>query len=350
MERNHIIDNLRFFAAAMVVFFHLNQPIHHIDNWYRNLVKYGWLGVPVFFVISGYCIIISANRSTNGLDFLGKRLFRIFPAYWLSLLIVLLIAVLEKVFTGYNSVAKMPNSVASIVANITLTTAPFSSVKTINWVYWSLTYEVFFYIIIACVLTLNKRFTEVGILGITLLSIWPTTFHTQYLFFLNFWPIFSSGICIFYWFNYTGKYKYPYLILLSGITAFALYKGFLHQPLYLGTTLLTSALIVVSRYIKLKSSIFSTLGEHSYSVYLLHVPIGVYVLKRFETDYIQSHLIANIAYDIATYIIVSLMAWQTFNLVEQPANQYGKKLLKWLFSKPDSTITTQSLSVDSNHY
>lgn len=80
-ERNYTIDLLRFFAATMVVFFYFNETVPFIDNYYRTIVKFGWLGVPVFFVISGYCILLTANTSKNGFDFLIRRLFRIFPSY-----------------------------------------------------------------------------------------------------------------------------------------------------------------------------------------------------------------------------------------------------------------------------
>ncbi|RZL68604.1 MAG: acyltransferase, partial [Pedobacter sp.] len=184
-NRNHFIDDLRFFAAFVVVIFHLNQFIEPIDNGYRNLVKYGWLGVPIFFVISGYCIIISAKKSADFYSFLKKRFFRIFPVYWLSLLIVILAAIIQKILTGNNSVANIPNNLTEIIANLTLTTAPFSDVKTMNWVYWSLTYEVFFYIVIGFMLMFNKTIISILLLLLSLLSCLKLSSTTNFLFFLD---------------------------------------------------------------------------------------------------------------------------------------------------------------------
>ncbi|RYE53878.1 MAG: acyltransferase, partial [Sphingobacteriales bacterium] len=91
-EDREFIYILRFLLASMVALFHFNQSNIPVDNWYRNVINFGWLGVPVFFVISGYYIAVSATNCKTARDFAVKRLFRIFPAYWISLIIVLIAA------------------------------------------------------------------------------------------------------------------------------------------------------------------------------------------------------------------------------------------------------------------
>ncbi|RZK25252.1 MAG: acyltransferase, partial [Flavobacterium sp.] len=101
---NYFIDFLRFFSSLSVVFFHLNLHNLERNNLYTKISSYGWLGVPSFFVISGYCIMFSIKNSKGWVVFIEKRLLRIFPAYWVSLIFVVLAAFFQKLYTGINSV------------------------------------------------------------------------------------------------------------------------------------------------------------------------------------------------------------------------------------------------------
>lgn len=69
------IQVLRGLAVASVVLFHLG---------YEGF-RFGYLGVDVFFVISGYLMAILYDRGTK-LDFYGRRIRRLLPAYWITIL------------------------------------------------------------------------------------------------------------------------------------------------------------------------------------------------------------------------------------------------------------------------
>lgn len=318
---------LRFFAAFMVVLFHLNLFVPYVDNWYRNTVKYGWLGVPIFFVISGYCIILSANTSQGSLNFLTKRFFRIYPAYWISLIIVLAAAIFQKAYTGTNSVANIPVTVPHIVANITLFTWPLNNIKTSNFVYWTLTCEVIFYLIIGISMVLKNNYLKHSFLiAISLGSLLLPYQHEGYLFFFDQWPAFGLGISLFYIFNKKNKADWIAALLLFGINTYAMVNKNLHQMEYVVVTLITFAIIAGSHFIKSYKNIFSVLGEHSYAVYLIHVPLGFFILGYFKTAYILKHPFITLFYDVVIYALISIVAWQIFKLVEKPAMNIGKKI------------------------
>ncbi|MBO3458017.1 acyltransferase [Aetokthonos hydrillicola Thurmond2011] len=108
------LDGLRGVASLFVLFFHLIQ--HQEGNlpvWItlpHKVLRYGFLGVPVFIVLSGYCLMLPVVRSQTGyirgtlLDYFKRRARRIIPTYYASLIFCLLIAlsiyVLEK-FTNF---------------------------------------------------------------------------------------------------------------------------------------------------------------------------------------------------------------------------------------------------------
>jgi len=92
------MDFLRFFCALYVVFLHLVGSVVLPSNLIYSgeqeayagfypvvgaWVYYGWIGVPIFFTISGFVISISAARCVSAVDFIVDRGLRILPALWI---------------------------------------------------------------------------------------------------------------------------------------------------------------------------------------------------------------------------------------------------------------------------
>jgi peptidoglycan/LPS O-acetylase OafA/YrhL len=89
------LDNLRAFAIIMVFLFHYPRWFEHPD-WFPDIVKFGWTGVDLFFVLSGFLISsqlfaqIKKEGSFSMKDFYIKRFFRIIPIYFFVLAIYFL--------------------------------------------------------------------------------------------------------------------------------------------------------------------------------------------------------------------------------------------------------------------
>jgi peptidoglycan/LPS O-acetylase OafA/YrhL len=324
-KRNHLIDLLRILAASWVVFFHLNQPIAPIDNWYRDFCKYGHLGVPIFFIISGYCILIALHHAKKPTEFIVRRFFRIFPPYWFSLIITAVIVLLLKVITHVNSVAVLPKSIAGIAATIILSTSPITAVKTINWVYWTLSCEVLFYLAVFACALFKKQYFVIALIAVALLSIVLPRFESGPLFFLNLWPLFSLGVAI-YQLLHQPAYKWFNIVLLA-FTAVDFYAT--HQSfIYIFLCLITGGLIVINHFKPLKSNLLSRYGDVSYSLYLVHVPIGIYLLGHLKTTVIQTNLALNIVFDVVILVFLVFVSRLMHRYIELPAIKYGKKFGK----------------------
>ncbi len=323
-KHNYTIDALRFIAALMVVLFHLNQHIAPMENWYRHLAVYGSLGVAIFFVVSGYCIALSAYNSANFRDFLCRRLFRIFPAYWVSLVVVLCAVGFQKLYLGVNSVTTLPKDTLSVLGIITLFTAPFNNIKTINWVYWSLTCELLFYCSVTVMLIFNKVKLIYLLTGFSLLAALAPAQHTGSLFFLDQWPAFGLGTSIFYLFNISDRPSVWLCACMLAINMFGLLNSSVNHLDYKLICVITSAVIVMGNYYRTVPSFLASLGRYSYSVYLIHVPVGVYVLALFESRGIQNNPLLNLAFDLTVYLVVTGLAWAMYNYVEVPAIASGR--------------------------
>lgn len=93
MTRPHIeaLTALRFFAALLVVFFHHGQAqFAGTPGWCQNIVRGGYVGVPFFFILSGFILTYSYGRHAPALaarNFWVARLARIYPVYAVSLLV-----------------------------------------------------------------------------------------------------------------------------------------------------------------------------------------------------------------------------------------------------------------------
>ncbi|MCV9926638.1 acyltransferase [Flavobacterium sp. LS1R49] len=86
-ERFYGLDHLRALAIFLVFFYHYQNPIFEHPEWLYDYAKFGWTGVDLFFVLSGFLISsqlflkIKQGKEISYKDFFIKRIFRIIPAY-----------------------------------------------------------------------------------------------------------------------------------------------------------------------------------------------------------------------------------------------------------------------------
>jgi len=150
------IQALRGFAALYVVVFHSGLALAHPDfpalAWLTTyVIKRGYVGVDVFFVISGFIIAWVAVVGPKGPEtpgaFLVKRAFRLAPPYWLM--------------TALHSAWFNPVSAGVLAASLAFlpqanADAPYLGYPAL-YVGWSLNYEAFFYLLCALGLALLGR-------------------------------------------------------------------------------------------------------------------------------------------------------------------------------------------------
>ena len=166
-KRNTEIDLLRFLAALTVLLYHYTYAFRQSDPafpyTYRfsSLTKYGYLAVDLFFIISGYVLAISARGKTLP-QFVQSRVFRLYPAYWVA---CILSFVLIRVSAGY--IAAAPHvSFVQLGYNLTMFQEFFGKAP-VNPVFWSLTYELSFYLLVAVVIV-----TRAWDRLLTILALW----------------------------------------------------------------------------------------------------------------------------------------------------------------------------------
>jgi peptidoglycan/LPS O-acetylase OafA/YrhL len=350
--RNGWLDVARGLAAAAVVLFHFNETIEFQNNPYQVAAKYGWLGVISFFVLSGFCVRQAACRSPSPAEFFWRRLTRIYPPFVASLLVVGGVCVLRKYWVGINDVAKWPTNWQGWLATLGVMTQPATTVKAVNWVYWSLTYEILFYVILGATLWLG-RFATPYLLLVSALSCFPALAAKPGLFFLSYWWLFSLGIAL--WDLNEGKQRQAIALLLLSAVALAVRYGpaettgnvteriesadpGMRASVHFGsdelvTAALTAVLIVVStrfpNWWSHRLRPLEMVGLWSYSLYLLHVPVGCYVLLQFRKGVWLESLPLHILFDLLSLAICIGLSSIFFILIEKPSIELGRRGKTW---------------------
>ncbi|MBL0272153.1 MAG: acyltransferase [Chitinophagaceae bacterium] len=108
------LDGLRGVAILLVVFLH--------NFGFMNYFFFGWLGVDLFFVLSGFLITDILLKTLDKPNFLRnfymRRILRIFPLFYLTLIIFLLIIPNIKVSPGYTVLYGKPILVLDLPAKL----------------------------------------------------------------------------------------------------------------------------------------------------------------------------------------------------------------------------------------
>ncbi|WP_367140222.1 MULTISPECIES: acyltransferase family protein [Streptomyces] len=144
------LDGLRLCAALMVVAYHYVAfgsgawagPPAEVFPTAHVPASYGWLGVQLFFMISGFVICMSCWGRGPG-EFAVSRVTRLFPAYWFSVLAVALVVCLWPM-------ADETLRSRDVAVNLTMLQSPLG-VDAVDGVYWTLWVELRFYLLFALV-------------------------------------------------------------------------------------------------------------------------------------------------------------------------------------------------------
>jgi hypothetical protein len=153
--RNDTVDALRGFAAVAVCFFHFTLGTSHfVDvSILRGVGSYGWLGVEVFFVISGFIVPYAMTNARYSLDqwprFVAKRLIRLEPPYLVSIAVVIVLSLASSIATGFRRPAV--DVTLSQLADHFGYLNGYLGLPWLNSVYWSLAIE-FHYVLIGITL------------------------------------------------------------------------------------------------------------------------------------------------------------------------------------------------------
>jgi len=304
-QRRHIdfLDAIRGCAALAVFLFHVRHAVLEYlpkskFTVLSDIFRDGWMGVAVFFALSGFCIHLSHVRSTsNGWStYFSKRFHRIVPSYVLALLAFVTMTV---IFDGYRAVS-IPDAVFHVLGIHNFVP---SFVHSFNGSFWSIAVEMQLYVLYPLVFIVQKQFGWWAALLLTGAVEAALRFAVAFNMVSggNFGSTFVSMLPIYFWFSWTvGAFaadnyhhgrasnlgKLPPLLTLCLCVAVLNVPIFSHFRFPLISILVASCLERWALGTTWSPNVQGSMGRHltalgtvSYSFYLYHQPFMNFIFK-----------------------------------------------------------------------
>lgn len=341
------IQGLRGIAVLAVFLFHL------------EILGLGYLGVDIFFVISGFVVFASISKAREAnrfsiIEFIRRRIERLLPALLVAVVFVIFIShFLQNVIarevttmTGLFSLFGLSNIYTQLASTDYFADSSQSNALLHTW---SLSVEAQFYLALPILVALIqvtriqakefRVFTFLGLLSLALLLIGPMVSQFQYLGSLTgyYSPLtrawqFILGACIYLYLKeslaaplkrLSGEAKIVTVTFLVGFFIFQ-QESETREISAIAITFLTGLIILAhssdtKRNLLLDNIFLRYLGDRSYSIYLIHWPAIVFLRIL---DFSGPALIA------LSFILTMILASASYNFLEKPFLSAGRETQK----------------------
>ncbi|MEV5410689.1 acyltransferase [Thermopolyspora sp. NPDC052614] len=338
------LDLLRFVAALSVVAFHYMaaskslwgvQPTRIFPS-VAPLTTLGILGVELFFIISGFVILMSVMGRTAG-EFAISRFTRLFPAYWFSVVAIFLL------YTFTNVQGFRPNlSPTDYVVNLTMAQQGLG-VGHASGVYWSLWVELRFYVIMTVFALIGITVRRVLIFMAAwlvvaayvgnqdpgLMDMIVIPHHAPYFVAgMAFYLIYRYGSSLITWALVGASYAFALREATERVAGRVKLVGVKDFPapewavmLAITVIFLVVGLVAVHALSWMRWRGLVTLGALTYPLYLLHQTVSAVFIPAYEES-LNGWLL--VAITLGVSLALSHLIWR---FVEKPAQRFLKPRL-----------------------
>jgi peptidoglycan/LPS O-acetylase OafA/YrhL len=307
--------------------------------------SFGWCGVAIFFVVSGFCIHLSFTRKPQWPDFFVRRFFRIYPAYVVAVLLFALVVPWTRVDFSYSGAVQIGSHLA-LIHNLDNRT--FFGLSP---AFWSVAIEVQLYLLYPLLLALVSRFGwKRSLTYIAALEIALRCLYSGFLVTTGTVPLWITGVPFMFWFSwsvgaavaeaYVAERSVPFadqsLLTWGGIAVASTFVKPLFPFSFLFFAMLTATAIakllchdrIFVRFPAFLSKYLQGIGVCSYSIYLLHLPFL----------WLASHLLAPLhvpAFPLLVFLVclglwfpIVALSGIWYRVFELPSMALGKRLMR----------------------
>jgi len=341
-QRVESLEFLRGLASLAVCWFHLtrfhyNTPDQRGLALVRQTGDYSWLGVEVFFVISGFVIPYSLYRARyrvrDYFTYLARRIVRLDPPYLAAIAMILVLAYVSSLKSGRPvEIEGQSIGLARVLLHLGYLNIFFSGYEWLNPSFWTLAIEMQYYLLMGLVFPLlaarnrTVRLATIGVMAaISVLA--GGASGTLFPSAAPFSPFIPGFLCLF----------------LLGILTFQFRVGLIRLTEYLPAMLVVAATSIVTlgllpsltglatvaailTYPARPSIASGFLAKISYSLYLIHWPVGHYTMSVVGMKYLRAESdSARIVVLLVTLAVCLAVAYLLYVLVERPAQQWSKR-------------------------
>lgn len=326
------LDALRLVAALAVVAFHWLYR-GSVDGGYIDVrfdagfwAELGYLGVNLFFLISGY-VIASSTRGRSMPAFALARFARLYPGHVACMTITFVVL-------WWAAIPTMPVSGTQWLANLTMF-APAFGQPFMDGVYWSIVLELIFYGWMALAVAagiLDRQGPRIVFIWLSICALNEFMIQSgsmRLLFLTEYGPLFAFGMIARHW----REVEQSALVLLLGLAAFFLSCNTLAvtqnwmlvtygQAPGFGTLLIANAAIHATFLAALawgdrlgSARLWANIGAVTYAIYLLHQYVGYAILERAES------LVGKWPALVLAGLVVVALSVTVATWIEKPAGQ-----------------------------
>lgn len=314
LEKNTKINSvvlLRAIAALGVCFIHIQMATgFQINPFFDYLFINGQQGVVIFFVISGFILPYSLFKKQyqikNFFGFILKRSVRVDPPYWCCIILLFILVPLP--LSAIN--------LKSIFLHLTYL-VPF--IKSVNWysgIFWTLSIEFQFYIILGLLYPVLMRVQNyISVLIVIFLSVLSIKYNINGIIISNVYQ-FAFGYIAFMAYVKLIDRKWFWIIFLLFTTYIIFAKSIIS-----GVVPASAVAFLMLYKRNTNVPVLNFLGNISYSLYLMHIPISAIVIRTLSGSLKNAGLLF-----LVCLILSILIAYIFYLLIERPALNLSKRI------------------------
>lgn len=351
MGRIQHLDGLRGVAILLVLFYHAFVRWANIlpygDNYSNIIFEQGFLGVQLFFLISGFVILMTLDKTVSFTNFIYRRWLRLFPAMLICSFIIYFSA------NFFNARPSGEVHALNLIPGLLfiepywlekIIGLPFESVEN---AFWSLYVEFKFYILSAFLYFFVKdkklAFTLFGFFMLWVLaSAFNENFDNRFIYMIyaltthlsfEYFGWFASGSCFYLFHKYEQRSWFFYGVIMAVISSVTLYIENYNTMI---SALLISLFFACSFVFPFIQKILSFrllifIGFISYPFYLLHenmiISLSIELPETFVSmPLIIAPMIAIVFIIFLSYIISKYMEVPVKNVIRLICDKFASKL------------------------
>ncbi|MFF8969740.1 acyltransferase family protein [Streptomyces sp. NPDC014995] len=346
-SRLYAVDGIRLLAALMVALHHYagtrrvdrpgnpiwDRPVSDIMPTVFHVASYGWIGVEIFFVISGFVICMSCWGRTPR-QFFVSRVIRLYPAYWFAVLfttgvLVALPGVWERLRWR------------DVLLNLTMLQSG-SGVRNVDGVYWTLWSELRFYLLFLAVVATGLTYRKV----VLFCCVWGAAAMLAPVAKLPLLELIANPEGAWYFIAGLALYlmhRFGQDLLLWGILGLSWLmaqrelglridevervSSWRGAVLIFTVFLLVMVAVALGRTDRMRWRWLVTAGSLTYPLYLMHYAAGTTVISRLR-DELDARVVVGVV--LAGFLVLS---WLVHRCVERPVARAVKSGLETAFAR-----------------
>lgn len=293
--------------------------VHHaLSLAGNNSIAVGAAGVDIFFVISGFVMVVATKENeTSGL-FIKKRIIKVVPMYWIATALTVAFY-----YSRHGELIVWDH----IVTSLLFLPPPEHLLVPVLYPGWSLNYEIFFYLLIAIALLFHRNTFLYVLIFVSILG---AVGHKTGVYFIDYYLNdglieFGSGVII--GLAYKNKLSLPPMtgafLLAGSVILFSINYTYptISKAIYWGipSAMAIVGILAFEKTSLIKNKVGLEIGASSYSMYLFHP----FVIWAIEWQYGNK---PGIIYALSAIIISVVLSWVVYKLIEAPLNKGLRKL------------------------